>query len=84
MNCQEKLELQRKCTAAWDAYAAAAGKLGLPVKRAGESALPSASKRMALWHRVDFAEAYQSVMRLAAAHFAASRELSQHLTGHRC
>lgn len=69
MHCAEKEELQRKCTAAWDAYAEEARKAGMP-ERAAISEL--------------VAGRHLAALRLRGEHGSASRELSLHLTRHRC
>jgi len=86
MKCPEKLELQQKCTAAWDAYAAEAERQGLLVNPNGGISLPSASELIARARKYSgtFSKAYAAAIRLRGEHLAASRNLSRHLTGHRC
>jgi hypothetical protein len=69
MRCAEKVELQQKCTAAWEAYAAETRKAGVP-ERAAISEL--------------VAGRHSSALRLRGEHGRASRELSLHLARHRC
>jgi hypothetical protein len=87
MQCPEKKDLQARCTAAWDAYAAEAERNGFSITRNGAIQYPSISEVMA--RAVDPAGRvppanYASVIRLRGEHLTASRELSRHLTQHRC
>jgi hypothetical protein len=70
MLCPDKKELQRKCSAAWDAYAAEIARI------ADHRAAPSISELVA--------DRSMAVLRLRGEHLKASLELSQHLTRHRC
>ena len=70
MRCAEKEELQRKCTAAWDAYAAEVG------KSYGAARPPAISELVA--------GGYSFALRRRGEHLKASRELSLHLSRHRC
>ncbi len=91
MTCSEKQDLQNKCTAAWNAYAAVVNESGLyraaelgyeAIDRgSGTVAPPSISGLVAL--RFGSAS-YSAALRLRGDHLKASRELSRHLSRHRC
>jgi hypothetical protein len=70
MYCSIKEELQRKCTAAWEAFAAEIAKSG-DVTRAPAISELVASRNL-------------PALRLRGEHAKASRELSLHLKHHRC
>ena len=88
MNCPEKMDLQRQCTTAWDAYVAVLRESGLSVhpKSAGIMA-PSISELLA-WKISPAAgtmpESYLSALHLRGEHLKASVALSKHLSRHRC
>jgi len=87
MQCPEKKELQERCTAAWDAYAAEAERNGFSITRNGIIQYPSISEvvaRAADQAGRRFPANYASVALRRGEHLAASRELSRHLTRHRC
>ena len=87
MDCPEKRELQRKCTAAWDAYEAEALRIGLLVDHGGVLRGPTTSDLIARARNksiMPVKDAYQAAMKLRGEHMTASRELSHHLTHHRC
>ncbi|SPE40543.1 hypothetical protein SBA3_3780015 [Candidatus Sulfopaludibacter sp. SbA3] len=86
MKCPEKQALQEQCTAAWEAYAAEAARVGLAVNLNGGIPLPTPSGLSAKASNLPetWGDAYTAAMRLRGQHMAASRELSRHLTRHRC
>jgi len=84
MKCEEKESLQHECAAKWDAYVETARELGLlvdpgPVRPPLISEL--VSSRSALGPA---GAAYSTALRLRGEHLKASRDLSRHLSKHRC
>lgn len=98
MDCAEKRELQRKCTAAWEAYEEAVRNSGLSFAPGSSVAMPTSLGAMTkaiselmpgLSARVRAGEsvvlsAASAAMRFRWEHLRASRELGRHLTNHRC
>jgi len=77
MSCPEKENLQQKCTARWDAYEAAARESGLSVDPRGQLV----ASRSAI---DPMSSVYSAALHLRWEHLQASRELSIHLSKHRC
>ena len=90
MACPEKEALQKRCTAAWEAYEAAVKKAGLGA--AGSFPIPASIKefveaglaRDPATGKPTLSAAYSTVLFLRGEYLKASRELSSHLTSHRC
>ena len=80
MECLEKRDLQHKCTAAWETFAAEAERQGFLSNQNGGIQYPAISQAVGLSHL----GSYAAVARLRGEHLAASRALSLHLTSHRC
>jgi hypothetical protein len=89
MDCPEKEALQKKCTAAWEAYAAEAKKAGLraenpfPVPRS-VSELMRVSFYLDPRTRPAFSQADSTAMFLRREYLKVLWDLSRHLTSHRC
>ncbi len=87
MRCAEKEELQHNCSAAWDAYASRVKELGLPVElQRGTVKTPSIGELFA-WRSAGglmLPDTLVEAIRLRGDHLRASRELSAHLSRHRC
>jgi len=87
MRCAEKDELQRNCSAAWDAYATMVKESGLSVDRqSGTVATPSISELVA-WRSaggLSLSDTFVEAIRLRGDHLRASQALSAHLSRHRC
>jgi len=84
MNCPDKVSLQEQVKHAWSTYETAAMESGYrmdPVS--GALRPPSISEVVSLGLRLN-AGPFASAMRLRGEHLKASRELSLHLTRHRC
>ena len=86
MGCPEKEILQANCAAAWDAYADAARESGLSIDPQGHLRAPSISELLAVRGAADLmgATRYATAIRLRGELLKASRELSRHLSRHRC
>jgi hypothetical protein len=83
MSCPDKVMLQQKCAAAWDAYTDAAAQAGLVVDPQGFLRAPSISELVAR-SIFDAVSPYSTPLRMRGEHLKASMELSRHLSGHRC
>jgi hypothetical protein len=92
MECSEKKDLQRKCTAAWEAYEEQVRNSGFSFAAGSSGAIPRSICEVA---RLGLLMNPQTVLgvvspetsaaiRLRGEHLKASRELSRHLTNHRC
>ena len=90
MDCAEKKDLQRKCTAAWEAYEEAVRSSGLSIAPGG-----SVSKSICDVAKLGLLMNPQTVqgvlspeifaaIRLRGEHLESSQDLSRHLRNHRC
>jgi len=77
MKCPEKEELQQKCIAAWNAYAAAASEWGDSPPGIGALFAARLECRTA-------SASCAAALRLRGEHLHASLTLSRHLSGHGC
>jgi hypothetical protein len=80
MSCPEKVSLQEKCIAKWNAYVAAATERGLSIDPQGYLKPPSIGELIAFRS----AAVYPVAIGLRGEHLKASRDLSRHLSSHRC
>jgi len=87
MRCAEKEELQRNCSAAWDAYATMVGESGFPVDRQSQTVRPPSISELVAWRsagNLSLLDTFAEAIRLRGDHLRASRALSAHLSQHRC
>jgi hypothetical protein len=92
MKCPVKEQLQEKCTAVWNDYVTSVEESGLSVDpRSGIAISPSISELASSALSIDpatgtpaIAARYSAALRMRGQHLKASRELSKHLSKHRC
>jgi len=87
MRCAEKEELQHNCSAAWDAYASRVKELGLPVDPQSRTVKTPLIGEWFAWRSAGgliLRDTFLEAIRLRGDHLRASRELSAHLSRHRC
>jgi hypothetical protein len=92
MQCPEKENLQRQCSAAWYEYQKAVEKLGLPVDGRTGAAVPGSLKDLRALkdaglinpETMTLRQPYLAAITLRQDHLSASSALSRHLAAHRC
>ena len=88
MQCAEKERLQNQCTTAWNAYVTESERAGVSIDvRNGVPMPPSISELVALRSYSQTSRlpaAYSAAIELRGRHLAASKQLSNHLSRHRC
>ena len=91
MECSDKAELQRKCTAAWDAYESMFKKLGLPFDPTTKSFLPATpnqARKIAVYplscKTLLETEPYREFTAVVREYRNSCRALNRHLSTHRC
>lgn len=92
MECSEKKDRQRKCTAAWEAYQEQVRNVGFSLAAGSSSGIPRSICELARLGLLMNPQIVQGVVspetsaaiRLRGEHLKASGELSRHLTKHRC
>jgi hypothetical protein len=90
MDCPEKQALQSRCTAAWESYEAAVKRAGLGA--AGSFPVPRSIRDFVevdlavdrKTGKLSLSRAYSTAIFLRGEYLRTSRELSRHLSSHRC
>jgi hypothetical protein len=92
MQCPEKENLQRQCSAAWYEYQKAVENLGLPVDASTGALVPVSLKDLRALkgaglinpETMTLRQPYLAAITLRQDHLSASAALSRHLAAHRC